>query len=151
LPQGPIICGVNWESQRAFALGLLMLACIGCQAQSSIEAAQTAIVLGQTALATVQPVAVTLQGALAGAQLDVKTTPDGAQPQDVTNVQIRATDAQGNLAQLDEQTRRVAATGALVAASRYFPNATIALNVLDGAGSTLVSGSIAPGQQPTVQ
>jgi hypothetical protein len=150
----PIICGVNWGSQRALVFGLVTVACLGltsagCQAQSSIQAAQTAIVVGQTALATVQPVVVTLQGALAGAKLEVTTRPDGAPPQEVTDVDIQATE--GNLGELDPQARRAAASAALVAASRYFPNATITLNVLDGGGTTLLSGTVAPGQQPSVQ
>jgi len=130
----------------------------GCQAQSSVEAAQTAIVAGQTAivagqsaLATVQPYTAMLQGALAGANLDVKTTPDGALPQDITGVTIRATDAQGTLARVDAGTRQAAVSAALLAASQYFPNATIQLNVVDASGAPLVSGSTAPGQTPSVQ
>jgi hypothetical protein len=123
----------------------------GCQAQSSVEAAQTAIVVGQAAFATVQPAVVMLQGTLAGAKLDVKTTPDNALPQDVTSVDIQATDAQGHLSQVDAQARRAAATAALLAASQYFPNATIALEVLNGDGATLVSGNVSPGMQPSVQ
>lgn len=130
-------------------LGLGLLT--GCQAQSSVEAAQTALVVGQTALATVQPYAVMLQGTLAGANVDVKTSPDGAQPQDVTSVSIKATDARGNLVQVDARARQAAASAALLAASQYFPNATIALNVVDASGNTLISGSMAPGQSPSVQ
>ena len=143
---------MNLGRQRGVLLGIgVMLVVSGCQAQSSVEAAQTAIVVGQTALATVQPYTVMLQGALAGANLDVKTTPDGALPQDITGVTIKATDAQGSLAQVDARTRQAAASAALLAASQYFPNATIQLNVVDASGATLVSGSTAPGQTPAVQ
>jgi hypothetical protein len=116
-----------------------------------VQAAQTAIVVGQQAFATAQPYMTILQGALAGANLDVKTTPEGALPQDITDVAIRATDAQGNLAQVDGQTRQTAVTAALLAASQYFPKATIELTLVDASGSALVSGSVAPGQSPTVQ
>lgn len=142
------------------ALGTLLVLgpLSGCQAQSSVQAAQTAIVAGQTAivagqsaLATVQPYAVMLRGALAGANVDVKLTPDGALPQDVTWVTIKATDAQGNLAQVDARTRQAAASTALAAASQFFPKATIELDVVDASGTSLVSGSMAPGLQPSVQ
>ena len=123
----------------------------GCQAQNSVQAAQTAIVVGQQAFATVQPYAFMLQGALAGADVKVTLTPDGALPQDVTDVTIQATDAHGSLAQVDSNAREAAATAALLAASQYFPKATIEVNVLDAQGATLVSGSTAPGQSPTVQ
>jgi hypothetical protein len=132
------------------ALALAVLLC-GCQAQNSVQAAQTAIVVGQQAFATVQPYAAILQGALAGADLKVKLTPEGVLPQDVTDVSIQGTDAQGNLAQVDSSTREAAATAALLAASQYFPKATIELTVLDAQGATLVSGSTAPGQSPSVQ
>ncbi len=122
-----------------------------CQAQNSVQAAQTAIVVGQQALATAQPYMSIVQGALAGADLKVKTTPDGALPPDITDVSIQATDAQGNLTQVDPSTRQAAATAALLAASQYFPKATIELAVLDAQGTTLVSGSVAPGQSPSVQ
>ncbi len=130
---------------------VIMLVLCGCQAQSSVEAAQTALVVGQSALATVQPYMVMLQGALAGASLDVKITPEGALPQDATDVHIQATDAQGNLAQVDTATRQAAANAALLAASQYFPNATIQLNVVDASGAILVTGSKVPGQTPSVQ
>jgi len=122
-----------------------------CQAQSSIQAAQTAIVVGQTAFATVQPVVTLMQGTLAGANLKVTTQPDGAQPQDATDVTIEATDAQGNLAQVDPDTRQAAAAAALMAASQYYPKARVSLKVLDASGATLVSGSVQPGQQPAFQ
>jgi hypothetical protein len=155
----PIICGVNLGRQRGAlgAIGLILVMC-GCQAQSSVEAAQTAIVAGQTAvvagqsaLATVQPYALMLQGALAGANLDVKTAPDGALPQDITDVTIQATDAHGSLAQVDAHTRQAAVSAALVAASQYFPKATIQLTLVDPSGNTLVTGSLAPGEPPSVQ
>src|SRR5438067_140808 len=136
---GAIISGVQLGRQRAAVLMSLGIVFAGaaCEARSSVEAAQTAIVFGQSALATVQPVVSTLQGALAGTEVDTRTLPEGAAPEDVTEVDIQATDSQGRLAQVDARTRAAAATAALAAAARYYPNATIALKVVDAGGSTL--------------
>jgi hypothetical protein len=167
-----IIFGVNFGRQRAaVALVVLvpLLMATACEAHSSVEAAQTAIVAAQTvlpgaqataqagatlvsnALATAQPLAAALQAALQGASVQVKVIPDGATPDAATALQIDATDAQGTLGQVDPLVRRAAATAALQVATQYYPSATITLTVKDDAGGPLVSGSVAPGQLPKVQ
>jgi hypothetical protein len=103
------------------------------------------------ALGSAQPVASVLQSALQGADIRITTTPEDAAPQAASALQIDATDAQGALGQMDALTRRVAVSAALVAASQYFPNASIRLTVKDPSGKTVVSGSVAPGQTPNVQ
>lgn len=140
-----------------------------CGANNSLEAAQTAVTAAQTvlpgaqataeagatlvsnAVTTAQPVIAMVQGLLQGASVNVSTMPSGAQPADVTQVSIEGTDNQGRLGQLDQQTRQTAARAALVAVSQYYPKATIDLNVVDGSGNTLIGGSVAPGQSPSVQ
>jgi len=92
-----------------------------------------------------------LQSALQGANVQLKTTPDGATPLTASALEVDATDAQGSLGQMDAATRQIAVSAALVAASQYFPNATITLTVKDGDGNTVVSGTVAPGQTPKIQ
>ncbi len=154
-----------WSAVIAF---VLLAAASGCQAASSIEAAQTAVVVAQTTLpgaqATVQAAAtlvgglaeaqsvlIQLQPLLAGAALKVATSPIGAPNEAVTDVAVDATDVQGTLAQLDARTRQAAATAALMAASQYYPNAAISLHVVDSAGAPLISGTKPQGQLPRVQ
>jgi hypothetical protein len=158
--------------QRISSTGLavlMLLAASACEAGPSVQAAQTAVVAAQTALpaaqgtaqaaattvsvavANAQPIVATLQGLLAGAAVQIKTTPDGADPASATGVDVEGTDAQGRLAQVDERTRQAAVSAALLAASQYFPKATITVKVDDASGATIVSGSVSPGQQPTVQ
>jgi hypothetical protein len=168
-----IIFGVEMARQRAAVAALvvlLALGCVsGCEAHSSVEAAQTAIVAAQTvlpgaqataqagatlvsiAVANVQPVVATLQAMLQGVSVQVRINPEGAQPGDVTSVEIDGTDAQGNLSQVDSRTRQAAVAAALMAAQQYYPNATISLKVSDASGSSLVNGSVAPGQTPNLQ
>src|ERR1051326_4131651 len=134
--------------QRILATALAIVAVLGaaCEARSSVEAAQTAIVAVQTAGPGAQALVTTMQGLLQGASVEVRTTPEGAQASDVTSVTIEATDSLGTLTQTDSRLRQVAATGALAAAAQYFPNATITLTVSGADGTALVSGSVAPGQ-----
>lgn len=168
-----IICGMSWGRQRTalVVVGVLAPLLIGtaCQARSSVEAAQTAIVAAQTVLpgaqataqagATVvsgvlangQPVLIALQSVLQGANVQVQTAPDGAAPDAVTSVTIDGTDAQGSLAQLDPNVRKAAALAALQTAAQYYPQATITLTVKDTSGAALISGRVAPGQSPSVQ
>jgi hypothetical protein len=181
---------VNERRQRAVraliasasALAILVISG-GCEARSSIEAAQTAVSVGQTALpglqtalpgfqtalpglqATAQagatlvgavlsdPQAVNaqLQAILAGATVEVKTTPEAVANDSVTNVIVTATDAQGTFAQEDPRSRQATSTGALLLLGQYFSKATISLSVVDTAGATLISGTKAPGQAPSVQ
>ncbi len=156
------------------AFGLLILVG-GCQAGSSVESAQTAIAVAQTALpglqtalpgvqATAQagatlissilsdPLAINaqLQALLAGVTIDARTTPDGASNDAVTQVSVTGTDARGTFGQLDARTRQATTMGALLLVAQYYPNASVSLTVLDGAGGTLASGSKAPGQGPVV-
>ena len=141
----------------------------GCQAGTSIQAAQTAITAAQTVLpgaqataqagATLvsgafsnsQPARNALRGLLSGATLEVKTTPDGVDNAAVTNVTIDATDAQGALGQIDPHARQAAGVAALLSAAQYYPNAAIELKVVDASGAVLLNGSVAPGQLPAVQ
>jgi hypothetical protein len=170
---GPIICGMSWGRQRVVlaTVGVLAPLLIGtaCQARSSVEAAQTAIVAAQTALpgaqataqagatavsgvlANGQPILIALQSVLQGANVQVQTTPDGAAPDAVTSVAIDGTDAQGTLAQLDPNVRRAAALAALRTAAQYYPQATITLTVKDTGGAALINGRVTPGQAPSVQ
>jgi hypothetical protein len=141
-----------------------------CEAGSSVQAAQTAITTAQTVLpgaqataaagatlvsgvlATAQPALTTVQAMLAGASVHVTTTPEGTtDPNSITDVKIDATDAQGTLAQVDPHARQAAALAALAAAGQYYPNARIELTITDMSGATLVTGSVAPGQTPSVQ
>lgn len=151
--------------------GVLASLVIGtaCQARSSVEAAQTAIVAAQTVLpgaqataqagatavsgvlANGQPVLIMLQSVLQGANIQVQTAPDGAAPDAVTSVAIDGMDAQGTLAQLDPNVRKAAALAALQTAAQYYPQATITLTVKDSSGAALISGRAAPGQSPSVQ
>jgi hypothetical protein len=150
------------------AFGLLASG-TACQANNSVEAAQTAVIAAQTvlpgaqataqagatlvsnALTTAQPVVLMLQGLLQGVSVDVKTSPQGAESSAVTDVSIDGTDSQGRLSQIDQQTRQTAAAAALVAVNQYYPKANVTLKVVDAAGNTLISGSTAPGQSPSVQ
>jgi hypothetical protein len=152
-PRCAIIRVLKQARQRAiFSVLLLGLLASGCEARSSVEAAQTAVVAVQTAVPISQSAFTTaLQGLLAGANLSITTAPDGASTDAVTQLTIRATDTQGTLAQVDVRARQAAVTGALALAAQYYPNATISLTVSDASGATLVSGSKAPGQAPAVQ
>jgi hypothetical protein len=156
------------------ALGLLMLVG-GCQAGASVESAQTAIAVAQTALPGIQtalpgvqataqagatlissvlsdPLAISaqLQALLAGVTIEARTTPADAPNDAVTQVSITGTDARGTFAQLDARGRQATTMGALLLVGQYYPNATVALTVLDGSGGALASGTKAPGQTPAV-
>jgi hypothetical protein len=157
------------------ALSILALAG-GCEARSSIEAAQTAVSVGQTSLpglqtalpglqATAQagatlvggvlsdPRAINaqLQALLAGSSVDVQTTPDGAPNESVTSVTVTGTDSQGTFAQLDTRSRQTTSSGALLVLGQYFPKANISLTVVDRGGTPLVIGTKTPGQLPAFQ
>jgi hypothetical protein len=148
----------------------------GCEARSSVEGAQTAVAVAQTALpglqtavpgiqATAQAGATVVSGVLAdprainlqlqtvlaGATVDVKATPDTAANEAVAQVQVSATDARGTFAQLDPLGRQASGSAALVLVGQYYPNASVALSVVDDAGAALATGTRAPGQLPQVQ
>jgi hypothetical protein len=157
------------------ALVLLMLAG-GCQAGSSLDSAQTAVAVAQTALpglqtalpgvqATAQagatlvsgvlsdPQAINaqLQALLAGVTIEAKTTPDGAANDAVTQLSVTGTDTRGTFGQMDARARQGTATGAMLLLGQYYPNASIALTVVDGSGASLISGTKSPGGAPSVQ
>jgi hypothetical protein len=170
---GAIIRAVNKRRQRAALWFVTTLAIfgtlVGCEARSSIEAAQTAVVVAQTALPGAQATALaaatqvtsvlpdartllpSLQLLLAGAMLEVVTSPPDAAPDGVTAVTIRGTDTSGTLTQLDTRARQAAASAALLMASNYYPNASITLTVADGSGTALLSGTKSPGRSPELQ
>jgi hypothetical protein len=150
-------------------LGLLMLGS-ACGAGPSIQSAQTAVTGAQTALpglqataqagatsvagvlgADPQAIATQLQALLAGVSVDLQTTPTGASNDAVAQVRITATDTRGAFARLDPSARQAAAGAAMLVSGQYFPNATITLSLVDGAGTTLLSGTKAPGQPPSIQ
>jgi hypothetical protein len=141
----------------------------GCEARSSVEAAQTAVVAAQTVLpaaqataqtgatmvsgilADVQSITTQLQPILGGLQIDLATTPPGAANDAVTGVQLRAIDSGGRFAQLDANGRQAAATGALLLVGQYYPQASVTLTVQDPSGATLIAGTRAPGAAPRIQ
>ena len=86
-----------------------------------------------------------LRPLLAGVALDIQTTPPEAPNDAVTQVTISGADSSGALTQLDPRARDGAASAALVLASRYYPRATIVLEVRDTTGATLIKASRAPG------
>lgn len=129
-------------------IGLLLM---GCEARSSVDAAQTAVVAVQTVLPTGQMVVPQLESLMAGVSLSVQIQPDGAANDAVTSVIIRGSDGQDRLGQVDARGRQAAVGGALMLAAQYYPNATISISVVDGAGLPLVSGTKAPGQAPSIQ
>jgi hypothetical protein len=138
-------------------LGLLA-ASSGCEVRSSVDGAQTAVAIAQTALPgiqtalpRVQAVAVQLQALLAGAHVEVETEPDGAPNEQVSEVKISATDAQGAFAQLEPSAQQATAGAALLLVGQYYPNATVSLSIADERGELMVSGTRAPGQPPSVQ
>jgi hypothetical protein len=137
--------------------------------QTAIAAAQTTLPGLQTALPAVQATAqagatlisgvlsdpqvinAQLQAVLAGVTIDTRTAPSGVANEAVRQVSVTGRDALGTFTQLDPRTRQASASAALLLLGQYYPNAAIALAVLDGAGATLVSGSKGPGQSPSVQ
>jgi hypothetical protein len=141
---------VNRGRQFKLALCLALLASTACQAHSSVEAAQTAVTAARTVVSE-SGVLPGLQAVLVGSNIEVKTTPDGVANDAVTDVSITATDADGRLAQIDARARQAAVAAALAAAGQAYPNATISLEVVDGSGAALISGTKAPGGTPSVE
>ena len=125
-------------------IAVIALSVAGCQARSSVEAAQTAVVAAQTALPVAQVGLGQLETLLGGASVSVKTTPDGADGSSVTDVAITGTDTRGSLSQLDPTARQAGAEAALALVAQHYPNAKITLTVVDAAGATLVSATRMP-------
>lgn len=159
-------------------LGTLVVLAIGvaCDARTSVEGAQTAVAVAQTALPALQtavpgvqataqagatlvtgvlsdPVAINaqLQVLLAGSTVDLKTTPPGVANDAVTQLEITGTDTRGTFAQLDERARQAAGGAAMLLAAQYFPNASVALSVVDSSGASIFSGTKALGEAPSLQ
>jgi hypothetical protein len=119
----------------------------GLQATAEAGATSAAGVLG----ADPQAIAIQLQALLAGVSVDLQTTPSGASNDAVAQVRIIGTDTRGTFARLDPSARQAAAGAAMLIGGEYFPNATITLSLVDGAGNTLLSATKAPGQPPSIQ
>ncbi|MCA1645907.1 MAG: hypothetical protein LC797_10745 [Chloroflexi bacterium] len=157
------------------AFAVLILAG-GCQVGPSVLSAQTAITAAQTALpglqtalpgvqATAQAgatlvsgvlsdpqfVSTQVQAVLAGVTIDAQTTPDGAANDAITQVTVTGTDVRGTYGQLDSGARQATAGAALTLLGQYYPNATIALKVVDSGGGALITGNKSPGQAPSLQ
>jgi hypothetical protein len=138
-------------------------------AQTVVAAAQTGLPGLQTALpgmqATAQAGATVVSGMLAeppainaqlqlllaGATVDVNTSPPRAAGESVTQVTVVGTDARSTFGQLDPRARQAAASGALTLLSQYYPSASLSLSVVDTSGASLASGTKSPGQAPSVQ
>jgi hypothetical protein len=116
----------------------------GCEARSSVDAAQTAVALTQTYLPAVQ-------GSLPGTTVDFKVSPENADAASATDVAITATDADGTLGQMDARARQAATYAALLAAAQYYPHARISLTVVDGTGNAVIAATKPAGGQPSVQ
>jgi hypothetical protein len=137
-------------------------------AQTGIVGAQTAVAIAQTALpgaqatveagATVasvvlgnpQLISQALSLLLAGANISLQTVPPDATGDGVQQLTLAAVDSSGAFARLDAATQRQSANGALLAAAQAFPKAMITLTVKDSAGTQLLSGTKAPGTDPTI-
>jgi hypothetical protein len=140
------------------AAALVLLGSSGCQARTTADAIQTAVVVAQAAATQVttslpdpQSVLPNLQFLLAGAAVQVTTTPADAAKEEVTEVTIDGADTSGALTQLEPRARQAAAGAALLAAAQYYPNATISLSVVDGSGVPLVKATKSPGGIPQFQ
>jgi hypothetical protein len=86
----------------------------------------------------------------AGLSVDLVVTPEGVPNDQVTQVQLRGTDPRGVLATFDAPSRQNAAAAALLLAGQLYPKATIQLSIVDGNGTTLLSGRKVPGGPPSV-
>ncbi len=140
------------------AASLLLLGLAGCQARSTAEAVQTAVVVAQAAATQVTTslpdpsnMLTSIQFLLAGATLQIRTTPADAAKDEVTEVAIEGADANDSLTQLDPRARQAAAGAALLAAAQYYPNATISLTVVDASGAALVKATKTPRGIPQFQ
>lgn len=144
-----------------------------CEARTSVEGAQTAVAVAQTSLpglqtvlpnvqATAQvgatlvsgvladPQAINIQvkALLAGCTIDIATTPPTVPNEAVTHVDVKAVDTQGTFGQIDARGRQAALVAALLLLGQYYPNASVAVHVVDAAGLSLIDGSKLPGEQP---
>jgi hypothetical protein len=97
-----------------------------------------------------QMIAAQLQALLAGVTIEARTTPSGVANEAVRQVSVTGTDAHGIFSQLAPKARQATGTAAMMLLGQYYPNAAIALTVVDEAGASLVSGSKSPGEAPVV-
>jgi hypothetical protein len=153
----------------------VLWAAAGCEARSSAEGAQTAVALAQTALpglqttvpgiqATAQVGATQVSGVLGarnsiddqlrallrGAAVSIVTSPDNVDNSQVTRVEVKANDIETTIGGLDSRTRQATAIGVLLLLGQYYPQASITLSVVDGTGITLLHGTRASGQFPSI-
>ncbi|GAC1315277.1 MAG: hypothetical protein NVSMB2_06450 [Chloroflexota bacterium] len=144
-----------------------------CEARTSVEGAQTAVAVAQTTLpglqtvlpnvqATAQvgatlvsgvladPQAINIQvkALLAGCTVDIATTPASGPNETVTHVDVHAIDTQGAFGQIDARGRQAALVAALLLLGQYYPNASVAIHVVNATGVSLIDGSKQPGEQP---
>jgi hypothetical protein len=139
--------------------------------QGAISNAQTAVTSAQTALpaaqGTVQAVATSAASVAAspqfqyitqvlssilggGVQLQIDQQPPDAPTAQVTSLRLKATDTSGAFSGLDKEGREKTAGVVLLAASQFYPQATVDLLIVDGNDRTLMTGTRQPGQSPTL-
>lgn len=146
-----------------------------CEARTSVEGAQTAVAVAQTSLPGIQtvipnvqataqigatlvsglladPQAINIQvkALLAGSTIEIATTPANAPNERVSTVEVKATDTQGTFGQIDGRGRQAALIASLLLLGQYYPDASIAVRVLDANGTALIQGSKLPGEQPSL-
>jgi hypothetical protein len=124
-------------------------------AQTAVPAAQGTIQAAATAAANVaaspefQYVTQVLMSILGGGvQVQMEQEPPNVPNTQVTNVRLRATDGSGAFAGLTSEGREKTAQAVLLAASQFYPRATVDLLIVDGSNRTLMTGSRAPGEPP---
>jgi hypothetical protein len=128
-------------------------------AQTSVSGAQTVVPAAQGTLQAaatvvspqVQYVTQILSSILGGGvQLQIEQEPPDAANAQVSHLRLRATDATGAFANLDRDGREKTAQAVVLAASQFYPRATVDLLVVDGANRPLLTASRAPGEPPKV-
>jgi hypothetical protein len=124
-----------WRQRAVLVVALLAT---GCQARTSMEAAQTAVAVAQTAVPALPSVGDQIRPLLPGVAIDVRTTPPDASNDAVTEVAITGTDSSGTFAQLDSRARDATSSAALELASRYYPNASIVIDIKDASGADVL-------------
>ena len=121
-------------------------------AQTAVSGAATALPAAATAVSPqVQYVTQILSAILGGGvQLQIEQEPPDAANAQVTHLTLRATDATGALARLDRDGRDKTAQAVLLAASQFYPQATVDLLVVDGSNHPVLTASRNPGEPPNV-
>jgi hypothetical protein len=128
------------------ALPALQTSLPGIQATAQAGATQVAAVLSDP-----QAINAQLQLVLAGATIVVAPKPALAARDAVSELAIVGTDTHNTLTQMDPSTRQATAGVAMHLAAQYYPKATIYLALVDSQSGPLLSGSKAPGADPTFQ